>query len=59
MAIFLECGLALFLGGRFVVGDVSHMALLLKAVVALDLPIVDSLFNLNKKTICESKNECE
>ena len=35
------------------------MALLLKAMVALDLPIVDSLFNLNKKTICENASEFE
>ena len=46
MAVLLEGGLALLLGGRPVVGDVGHVALLLVAVVALDGAVVLRLPNL-------------
>ena len=46
MAVLLEGGLALLLGGRPVVGDVGHVALLLVAVVALDGAVVFRLPNL-------------
>ena len=46
VAVLLEGGLALLLGGRPVVGDVGHVALLLVAVVALDGAVVLRLPNL-------------
>ena len=46
MAVFLESGFALFLGGGLVVGDVGQVALLLVAVVALDGAIVHDLLDL-------------
>ena len=47
MAVLLEGGLALLLGGRPVVGDVGHVALLLVAVVTLDGAVVLGLPDLN------------
>ncbi len=46
VAVLLEGGLALLLGGGPVVGDVGHVALLLVAVVALDGAIVNGLLHL-------------
>ena len=46
MAVLLEGGLALFLRGRLVVGDVGQVAFLLVAVVALDGAVIHDLFNL-------------
>ena len=54
MTIFLEGSLALLLRGRLVVGDVSQVAFLLVAVVALDGAVVHDLFNLESLIFCSS-----
>ena len=46
VTVLLEGGLALLLGGRPVVGDVGHVALLLVGVLALDGAVVDGLLDL-------------
>ena len=53
MTVLLEGGLALLLGGRPVVGDVGHVALLLVGVLALDGAVVDGLLDLwsNKEIV--------
>ena len=48
MAVLLERGLALLFRGGSVVGDESHVAFLLVAVMTLDRPIVHCLLNLER-----------